>query len=336
MLAGKEEEMFRKVLVATDLVTMCDAAVITAAKIAQQNRAKLYILHVLEPTPASNRRLIKNGKTGKEISDSDAYTESVKNQIQRIYQKALARCDEFEIKITTGVPWVEIIKWIKEVNARIVVLGPHSQRAQDKGGGRSAGRFGSTLEAVLTREKCPTMIVSHPISKEMLKFKTIMVSIDFSRSCECALDFASKLAEKFSSKLIAFHMLPVPPYPKYSRRDYVADVTDVQQRLEVFCRGIPDNIDCRMQIWGGALPYLEILKCAEKNHIDLIIMGSHTKEKTGKWYPGSVVELVSCRSFCPVVVVTDPEALLSWEEDLKFKATPGKEIDRLIRVFTKT
>ena len=64
-------------------------------------------------------------------------------------------------------------------------------------------------------------------------------------------------------------------------------------------------------------------------------MGSHTKEKTGKWYPGSVVEQVSCRSFCPVAVVTDPEVLLPWEDDLKLKSPPGKEIDRLIRVFSE-
>ncbi len=328
--------MLRKVLVATDLVTVCDAAVLTAAKLAQQNHAKLYILHVLESTPAGDRRLIKDAKTGKEATDSDTYSESVKKQIQRIYQKALARCGEFEIKITTGVPWIEIIRYSKQENARLVVLGPHSRRSQANGVERSAGRFGSTLEAILTREKCPTMIVNRPISKEMLKFNRVMVSIDFSKSCECALDFASKIAQKFSSTLIVFHMLPVPPYPKYSRRDYVADVSNMQQRLEVFCQGIPDNIPRRMQILGGALPDLEILKCAEKNLIDLIIMGSHTKVKTGKWYPGSVVERVSCRSSCPVVVVTDPEALLPWEDDLKFKASPGKEIDRLIRVFTKT
>lgn len=42
-------------------------------------------------------------------------------------------------------------------------------------------------------------------------------------------------------------------------------------------------------------------------------MGSHTKENDGKWYVGSAVERVSLRSICPVIVVTDPKALLSMD-----------------------
>ena len=64
-------------------------------------------------------------------------------------------------------------------------------------------------------------------------------------------------------------------------------------------------------MWGGAIPYLEIMRAAEKENVDRIIMGSHTKEKKGKWYVGSAVERVSYRSYCPVIVVTDPKALLS-------------------------
>jgi nucleotide-binding universal stress UspA family protein len=45
--------------------------------------------------------------------------------------------------------------------------------------------------------------------------------------------------------------------------------------------------------------------------VDIIAMGSHTKKKEdGKWYPGSAVEGVASRAPCPVVVVTDPQALL--------------------------
>lgn len=327
--------MFQKVLAATDLVTACDASVLTAAKIAIQNHAKLYIIHVLESASTKKRHLIKDYKTGQEIAVGGAYKETVQKEIKKIYQRALAQCGEFEIKITIGFPWVEIIRWANQEKTDLIVLGPHARRAQEKGVVRTSGRFGSTLEAVLTREKCPTMIVNRLPADGIVKFENVMVSIDFSKSCECAVDFAVKIAQKFSSKLFIFHMIPIPPYPKYSRHNYEMDVENLRPRLEEFCRGIPGKIDHRVQIWGGALPHLEILKCAEKNNIDLIVMGSHTKEKRGKWYPGSVVEQVSCRALCPVVVVTDPEALLPWEDDLKHKDHQGEEVDRLIRVFTK-
>jgi nucleotide-binding universal stress UspA family protein len=62
-------------------------------------------------------------------------------------------------------------------------------------------------------------------------------------------------------------------------------------------------------VWGGVLPHFEILKYADEKDVDLIVMGSHTKEKSGKWYLGSAVEGVSFRANCPVVVITDPKVL---------------------------
>jgi hypothetical protein len=83
------------------------------------------------------------------------------------------------------------------------------------------------------------------------------------------------------------------------------------------------------------LPHLEILKSAEKKDAHLIIMGSHTKEKAGKWYAGSVVERVGFRSKCPVIVVTDPEVLFTWEDGLTSKIHRETDTDRSIRVFSK-
>ncbi len=79
------------------------------------------------------------------------------------------------------------------------------------------------------------------------------------------------------------------------------------------CEDIPNELYYEYRVWGGALPHLEIEKYADKNDVDLIIMGSHTKENGGKWYVGSAVERVSLRSICPVIVVTDPKALLSMD-----------------------
>ena len=106
-------------------------------------------------------------------------------------------------------------------------------------------------------------------------------------------------------------MAPVPPCPQYSQTDYEKDINRLKKNLDEFCRVIPAGIEHDFNVWGGALSHLEILKCADKKDADLIVMGSHTKEKGGKWYVGSAVERVSYRSICPVVVVTDPIVLLT-------------------------
>jgi nucleotide-binding universal stress UspA family protein len=130
-------------------------------------------------------------------------------------------------------------------------------------------------------------------------------------------------------------MIPVPPLPKYSKTDYEADRGAATQRLHKFCRGFLENTDYEYCVRGGALPHLEILKYAEKKDTDLIVMGSHTKEKAGKWYAGSVVERVGFRSKSPVVVVTDPEVLFTWEDDLTSIIRRETDTDRSIQVFSK-
>jgi nucleotide-binding universal stress UspA family protein len=327
--------MFTNVLAAIDRVTLCDVPVLTAARIAEQNNGKLHIIHVLESASTQNRHLIKHFKTGKEIVTGAAYEKAVTEKINKIYAQVLKPYENYEIRVTPGFPWEEILRWARETRTDLIVLGPHSTRAEEEGVVRVVGKIGSTVEGVIMHENCPVMIVNPFIQKEALEFKRILVGIDFSRSCECALCFAVKLARKYGSKLFPFHMIPVPPLPKYSKADYEADRDAAKQRLQEFCHEFLERTDHEYSVRGGALPHLEILKYAEKKDTHLIIMGSHTKEKSGKWYAGSVVERVSFRSKCPVVVVTDPEVLLTWKDSLTAKIHAEKDADRLIRVFSK-
>ncbi len=327
--------MFKNILAATDMVTACDSQVLAAAQIARQNHAKLRILHVLESASSKDRHLIKHFKTGEEIATNANYEKTVKEEINKVYIEVLKPSVNYEIRVTPGFPWEEILRWTREEGTDLIVLGPHSARAEEKGVVRVVGKIGSTVEGVIMHENCPVIIVNPSIQKEHLQFKRILVCIDFSKSCECALCFAVKLARKYGSKLFLFHMLPVPPVPKYSRAQYQVDTDMTQKRLKEFCHEFLEETDHEYIVWGGALPHLEIVKCAEKKDANLIAMGSHTKEKAGKWYAGSVVERVSFGSKCAVVVITDPEVLLKWEDSLTEKIKTEKDKDRSIRVFTK-
>ena len=327
--------MFTNVLAAIDRVTVVDAPVLTAARIAKQNNGKLHIIHVLESASTQDRHLIKHFRTGEEMLTGAAYEKAVTEEIKRVYANILKPYGNYEIRVTPGFPWEEILRWARQINTDLIVLGPHSARAEEKGVVRVVGKIGSTVEGVIMRENCPVMIVNPSIQKRELAVKRILVGIDFSRSCECALCFAVKLAKEYGSKLLPFHMIPVPPLPKYSKADYEADTDTGKKRLKEFCHDFLGGTDHEYSVRGGALPHLEILKYAEKKDAHLIAMGSHTKEKAGKWYAGSVVERVSFRSKCAVVVVTDPEVLLPWEDSLTAKIHTGTDTDRLIRVFSK-
>jgi nucleotide-binding universal stress UspA family protein len=323
--------MFKRILAATDIVATGDAPVISAARMARQQTARLYLLHVMESASTDNRRLIRHFETGEETIAGADYAHALGQTLEKTYQNDLSDI-RHEIRVTAGYPWQEILRWAREIETDLVVMGPHSTRADERGVIRVAGRVGSTVENVVTRETCPVMVVNRPAPNDRFRFQRVLVAVDFSRSCECAICFAAALAKQYASRLLVFHMIPVPPFPKYSRDDYTADMANAKKRLESFYEGYLDGTDHRYLIKAGAIPHLEILTCSGDNDVDLIIMGSHTKEKPGKWYPGSAVERVAYRASCPSVVITDPGALAHWEVALPPDDGYGK--DRLIHVFS--
>ena len=296
------------------------------------NDATLQILHVFESTHVENRNKVKDFRTWEEVEATQKYGERVKEEIEKNYAEVLLSRMDYEIKVVAGFPFEEILKWTKASQPDLIVLGPHSARAEEKGVVRMAGKIGSTVQQVISRERCPVMIVNQELPAGMGVFKRILVGIDYSVSCECALSFATKIAQEYGSKIVIFHMIPIPPYPKYSKESYEADLESSKKRLMEFCDDYLFGIEHEYHICGGVAPHGEILKCADEKDIDLIVMGSHTKAPSGKWYAGSSVERVSYSSKCGVMVVTDPEVIEPWVEGMEREIE--KEKDRLIHIFT--
>lgn len=325
--------MFKTILAATDHVTACDPAVQAATLLTAENDGRLVILHVLESASTKNRRWVKHFETGEDFQCDTAYEAEVAQRLKITYKDAVSQISMADIQVATGYPWEEILRRARSIKADLIVMGPHSGRALQKGVVRVAGRVGSTVQGVITREKCPVMIVNPRLVPQTRWFSRILVGIDFSAACECALCFTGQLAKYYSAKVFAFHMIPVPPYPKYTSADYEADRTAASERLKYFCHEYLAETDWTRHIKPGALPHLELLGCAEKVQADLIVLGSHTRQAQDKWYPGSAVERVSYRSNCPVMVINDPEALQPWKEMRASVEEKSRPKDRRIHLY---
>jgi nucleotide-binding universal stress UspA family protein len=324
--------MFTDILAATDLVRAADPVVIGAAQMAGRFRAKIHILHVLESSDARNRCKVRHYISGEQIDTSQSYEKQVQDELHALYSNIISSSVEGDIRVVSGFPWEEILRWSRQLDAGLIVMGPHSARAAEKGVIRVAGKIGSTVEEVVSRENCPVMIINSSIERQTVEFKHIVVGIDFSVSCECALAFAVQLAQTFNGRIFVFHMIPVPPYPKYSQEKHLADLSEAKQRLADFCEAFFDGVAHDYVIGDGTMPHRQIVACAEKNNADLIVLGSHTKEKQGKWYAGSVVERTGFRAACPVVVVTDPAALVPWKSSDLPDSHIGMKKDRMIHI----
>jgi len=124
--------MFKRILAASDVLTAMDSPVLTAAKIAERNNAKLYILHVMESASTENRHLIKHFRTGEDIITTIDYEKSVKTQLEKIYKDTFQLSLNYEIRVIPGFPWEEILRWSREKSTDLIVMGPIPQELKKK------------------------------------------------------------------------------------------------------------------------------------------------------------------------------------------------------------
>jgi nucleotide-binding universal stress UspA family protein len=299
--------MFERVLTATDMLGACDAAVITALEIAKRNQGKLFVLHVLEPSyfhECGPLESVKNFKTGEDTAASPEYREAVRQELDKKCEGALKPYGNYEIDIAYGKPSIEIRRQARKIGANLIVLGPHAGKPEREK--ELIGiPIGNTVEDVIIHTTTPVMIVNRLIPKDKLDFKKILVCVDFSKSCAHAVHFASKLAQKAGSKLFLFH---TPLAMSAGEHPRGAETHAYKEKLAEFCK-VPEGIEHEYIIGAGTSPHLEILKDASEKNVNLIVMGSCTREGSERAYIGSAVEQVSAESFCPVVVVTHADAV---------------------------
>jgi nucleotide-binding universal stress UspA family protein len=268
--------MIRAILAATDRSDACTPPLAAAAHLARRYGAALEILHAAPADAPPHATL------GAQLAAVCA---------------GLPAARTAAIRIAEGSPSEAIRRQALALGADLVVMGPHRQA------GGPAGRLGSTAEEVLARLDIPVMIVPLQGRRDSAAYATILAAVDFSPACAAALRWAAGLPDAGGAALHLFHMLPVPPFPKYSRAAYAADTAGARQRLERFGAEHAAGHPFAVEVAGGAQPGREILRQAVRLEADLVVLGSHTRDRRGKWYAGSVVRDVGAGAGCPVAAI---------------------------------
>jgi len=306
--------VFKKILVATDSLDVCNPPAALAVDLAKQEKARIYLMHVLESSYTLYRDLVKDFRTGEEINATAEYIQAVKKTMEENCAGALSGCKDYVLEAKAGFAWMEILKMARTADIDLIVVGPHRGRAEEKGVVRTRERLGSTVEAIIMRARCPVMIVRRVVAKGRLAFKRILLCTDFSDTCQYALEFSLKVAQKYASRLYIFHVLTIPvgEQVSYLHEQIEREIPKAKERMQMKYAKQIKRVDHSFDVWEG-VPPIEIPKYARVRGIDLIIMGSHVREQKKRWYLGSVVDGVSLGSYCPVITVTRPKSLLKFQ-----------------------
>lgn len=144
----------------------------------------------------------------------------------------------------------------------------------------------------------------------MMPPKLILSPIDFSDHSEDALKVAADLASRLGSALCLVHVVPMlPRLPSAAAVFHEAEYEgalhkDAEQRLSRMAGKLTQCGLAVKSIVGTANDTgMEILRIAEHNNADLIVIASHGMTGWHKLVFGSVTEKVVRMAACPVLVL---------------------------------
>ncbi len=148
----------------------------------------------------------------------------------------------------------------------------------------------------------------------MIPFKNILLPTDFSNNAKSAQDYACEFADQFGSRLHVlsvvqdaalilpetgmFLTLPLP-----SVHEIVA-AADSSLKTLLDPKWVASHDVC-LKVAVGA-PFVEIVRYATENNIDLIVLGTHGRTGLRHVLLGSVAERVLRQATCPVLTIRSP------------------------------
>ena len=138
-----------------------------------------------------------------------------------------------------------------------------------------------------------------------MKASKILVPTDFSEGSETALEWATVLARDTGATLLLVHVEAVPLLPPGADFTHLDPPTaELAEQLERIVLADPDVPVVRRLLAGE--PASVILRTAENENVDLIVMGTHGRRGITRLLMGSVAEEVVRKASCPVVTVKQP------------------------------
>ncbi len=143
-----------------------------------------------------------------------------------------------------------------------------------------------------------------------MSYKTILVPIDGSKESKIAVEEAVKIAQKNGAMVIILHVVPerADLIEVYRIHSLHSAFREEGEKLlnEVYEYVSKQGVKVVTRLKEGN-PWEEIVKAAQLQHCDLIIMGSHGHGTISKFLLGSVTQRVIGATPCPVMVVKEKD-----------------------------
>ncbi|MCG8616329.1 MAG: universal stress protein [Desulfobacterales bacterium] len=141
---------FNQIVFGTDFSKASMSAFRFAYKMAKHIGCKLHLFHAvnIETTEAG---------AGPGQMSIEARIKAAREKIDATYVSQMEDFDNYEIVVWEGVPYVELLKFTREISGDLVVMAHHTKEVDIED-----AVMGSTVEQVVLRSACPVASVNKP------------------------------------------------------------------------------------------------------------------------------------------------------------------------------
>ncbi len=271
-LAAPPAAPFARVLLATDATHAADGAVRVAAALAERHHAQLSVFSVVEPAPyplpLTDLALAPSSQPAAELELLAQRREAVQQQFARLNLKVPP-----DVEVERTEPLGGILYHSDARHAELIVLGLGRHAMLDR-------IFGTETALHAVRDaNVPVLAVPEPRTAAP---HHVLVGTDF--------DASSVAAARAAARLVGPH-----------GRITLAHVDDAFARM-IAQLALPDTLEIDSMPLAGVVG-AELVACAERLHVDAIVLGRHTRSLVERMVLGSATTSVVRHAHCGVMVV---------------------------------
>ena len=302
----------RRLLCPVDFSEPSQRALRHALTIARRHESEVTVLHVEDMLLGAARA---------EVSVRAEFMPRPQDELRAFVEETgLSDLDRFKIVMMAGDAVGEIIEQASRGSSDLIVMGTRGRS------GVARALLGSVTERVLRQARCPVMTIPPaapgPAMNDVVEpYDPILCASDFSPSCRKGLDLALSMAQEADARLILLHALQWPTVvagmmPLPVRVEIPID--RAEWRREAFTklkRGLPDDAPfrCRPEtVVVPGHPSETILRVADDERVNLIVMGVHSRGAIDRLLFGSTTRQVIQAARCPVLSIRADEHDEPW------------------------
>lgn len=278
------------IMVATDFSERSDRALRRATLLAKQFEADVTLVHVVD-------------------DDQPAYiVESEKKQAEGLLRRladTMHNVDDVacDVRLIISAPFAGIVQGVEDVAPDLLVIGPHRRQILKD------AFVGTTAERAIRSVSCPVLMANAP---PVASYRHVLQTTDLSDVSGDAMRRFSSLGIGQAAQNSVLYVYDVPALqlvrletPSDEEREYhqMEQRKEVARELSEFLRSTgATNVDIVLRYQASTVAH-EILKSADEEKADLIVISTRGRGGLAKLFLGSVAEQVLAQSSVDVLTV---------------------------------